>query len=415
MDSVILHVDVNNFYASVAISLNKTLQNKPVVICGDPDKRHGIVLAKSNYAKKKGIKTGDTLGEAFKLCPDLITLPPDYKQYTQISNKLYELYKRYTPYVEGFGLDECWLDVTGSLYLYGSGEDIANHIRKTVKEEFGLSVSIGVSFTKVFAKLGSDMKKPDAITVINKNNFKNLIWKLPVSELLYIGDSIKKKLYGYNIKTIGDLANSDKKFLEKKLGKIGIKLYHYANGSDNEKVGVYYENHIPESISNGTTCSEDIITEHSVTSMVFSLSEVIAFRLRKHKLLAYGIGIYVKNNEFNIFSKQIKLEEPTSDARIIGKEAVTIILKNCKISEKNPLRAVTLSTHDFISEEHLSQYSIFNSDTIRYLEINKKLDNIRKKYGYSVLKKAIEIDDCFVCDAKEIEEGFIPFNKTHQE
>lgn len=411
MEPVILHVDANNFYASVAICKNKSLFDKPVVICGDPDKRHGIVLAKSNVAKKMGINTGDTIGEAMKICPNLICLPPDYKQYTYYSNRLFEIYKGFTPLVESFGLDECWLDVTGSISLYGNGEKIANLIKEKVKAELGITVSVGVSFTKVFAKLGSDMKKPDAVTIINKENYKKIVWPLSVSELLYIGDSLKTKLASYNIKTIGALACSDKRFIELKFGKVGSKLYEYANGIDNEKVGEYYKEHIPESVSNGATCCEDIVTEHSVASMVYSLSEIIAFRLRKYRLLAQGVGVYVKNNEFDTFSKQFKLEAPTSDARIIGKCAFDMIMKNCKVSTTNPVRAVTVTTYLLSSEDFSSQISVFNQEAQKYLEINKKLDQIRKKYGYSSLKKAIELDDTFVCDSKEIDDDFLPFDK----
>lgn len=411
MEPVILHVDANNFYASVAICKNKSLSDKPVVICGDPDKRHGIVLAKSNAAKKMGINTGDTIGEAMKICPNLICLPPDYKQYTYYSYRLFEIYKTFTPLVESFGLDECWLDVTGSLSLYGDGEKIAYLIKEKVKSELGITVSVGVSFTKVFAKLGSDMKKPDAVTVISKENYKKIVWPLSVSELLYIGESLKNKLASYNIKTIGELACSDKRFIELKFGKVGSKLYEYANGTDGEKVGEYYKEHIPESVSNGATCCEDIVTEHSVASMVYSLSEIIAFRLRKYRLLAKGVGVYVKNNEFDTFSKQFKLETPTSDARVIGKCAFDMIIKNCKISTTNPIRAVTVATYLLSPEDYSSQISVFNQDAQKYLEINKKLDAIRKKYGYSSLKKAIELDDTFVCDSKEIDDGFLPFDK----
>ena len=413
MDRVILHADVNNFYASVAIRNNEYLQNKPVVICGDTDKRHGIVLAKSNLAKKAGIKTGDTLGMAYKLCSDLICLPPDYKEYTTTSNLIYNIYKRFTPLVESFGLDECWLDVTGTLSQYDNNPMlIANIIKDTVKSEIGVTISIGVSFTKVFAKLGSDLKKPDAITLIDKNNYKKIAWALPVENMLFIGEKIRIKLREDGIKTIGDLAKANAKELIKKFGKIGERLYEYANGLDKEEVGTYYNFNFPESISNGTTAQEDITNDKNAQSMVYSLAEVIAFRLRKYCLLANGVGIYARNTEFEGFNKQQKLKEPTSDARIIGEVAFDLLRKNCCISEGNPIRQITVATYDFVEEETIHQNTIFDSKEYKNLITNKKLDKIRQKYGFGVLKKAIELDDVFICDAKEIDDDFLPFDKS---
>ena len=217
--NVILHVDANNFYASVAIKNNPTLKGKPLIICGDPEKRHGIVLAKSNEAKKLGIKTTQTISEAKKICKNLICLPPDYQQYKKYSEMLFEIYKRFTPLVESFGMDECWLDVSGSIKLYGTPYEIANQIRSTVKNELGITVSVGVSFTKTFAKLGSDLKKPDAITVIDKSNYKQIAWNLPADHMIYIGDSAKLKLKQMGISTIGDIAQTSPIILERELGK----------------------------------------------------------------------------------------------------------------------------------------------------------------------------------------------------
>ncbi len=399
----VLHVDANNFFASVAIKNNPNLEGKPLIICGDPEKRHGIVLAKSNEAKKMGIKTTQTIAEAKKLCKNLICLPPDFKQYAFFSDKLFEIYKRYTPLVEKFGMDECWLDVTGSEKLFGEPIKIADSIRETVKKELGITVSVGVSFTKTFAKLGSDLKKPDAVTVIDENNFKKVAWKLPVSEMIYIGDAAKSKLMSLKIKTIGDLANAPLDILIESFGKSGQKMHEYANGTDGERVEEYYSEHIPDSISNGTTCSEDIISERSARSVVYSLSEMVAFRMRKHGLLASGVSVNVKNSDFRSVSKQTKLPSATADAGIIAKTAIKGLLSGFSVSEDNPIRTITVGVYGLSPEKILTQDCFFMTDEERHSVINKKLDGIRGKYGYSILKKAIELDDTFVREYEKVD------------
>ena len=232
MDRVILHCDMNSFYASVECLYNPSIRNKPVAVGGSVEKRNGIILAKNDVAKRFGVKTGDALWQARQKCPNLVIVPPDFKKYIKLSRLAVEIYNSYTNLVEGFGLDECWLDVTGSTHLFGSGEEIAEAIRQRVKTELGITCSIGVSFNKIFAKLGSDMKKPDAITVITKDNYKSTVWPLPVEDLLFVGRATKQKLNRYGIKTIGDLACSNLSFLETLLGKWGSYLWGYANGLD---------------------------------------------------------------------------------------------------------------------------------------------------------------------------------------
>ena len=239
MERVILHSDLNNFYASVECAENPELKNRVVIICGNAKQRRGVVVAKNELAKKKGIKTGDTVWQAQKKCPDLVTVAPDLEKYRKVSQKVREIYYRYTDKVEPFGLDEAWLDVTGSIRLFGSGKEIADEIRKVVKEELGLTVSIGVSFNKVFAKLGSDMKKPDATTCITRENFREKVWPLSVGEILYAGRVTRKVLYSYGIDTIGKLALAEPEFLEQILGKGGLALSLYARGEDDSPVAGY--------------------------------------------------------------------------------------------------------------------------------------------------------------------------------
>lgn len=236
MDRVILHSDMNSFYASVEIMLNPELRNKPVAVGGSTEERHGIILTKNQIAKKYGIKTGMVNWEAKLLCPDLVIITPHYEQYIKYSKMAREIYSRYTDKIEPFGMDECWLDMTESTELFGNGFDIANNIRKTIKSELGLTVSIGVSFNKIFAKLGSDMKKPDAITVINRENYKDKVWNLPVEDLFYVGPATKRKLNSIGVQTIGNLAKFPVNILKDKLGKNGIMLSAYANGADTSPV-----------------------------------------------------------------------------------------------------------------------------------------------------------------------------------
>lgn len=240
MERVILHSDLNNFYASVECLDNTTLRGKPVAVCGDPELRHGIVLAKSYEAKAFGVATGQAIWEAKQRCPDLMVVPPRYDRYIELSQSVRALYVQYTDQVEPFGLDESWLDVGGSVGLFGDGKHIADEIRLRVRHEIGLTVSVGVSFNKVFAKLGSDLKKPDATTVISRENFRELAWSQPVSDLLYVGPATTKKLGRYGIRTIGDLARTDPAFPHAILGKVGVMLWRFANGLDSSGVATYY-------------------------------------------------------------------------------------------------------------------------------------------------------------------------------
>lgn len=412
MNRIILHADVNNFYASVAIKLNPELKDKVVIVCGDPDKRHGIVLAKSNLAKKFDIKTGDTLIEARRKAPNVIAVPPDFKQYMKFSNLIYNIYIKYSPYVQSFGLDECWIDVTGCEKEYGSGENLANIIRERIKNELGLTVSIGVSYTKIFAKLGSDYKKPDAVTVIDKNNYQDIVWNLKVDEMLFIGKSTKQKLAKVGIFTIGDLAKTPKIKLKEMLGKVGEKLYDASNGIEDDDVDPYNLYELPESVSNGSTTEQDICNIESATSLIYSLSEVIAFRLRKYQLFAGGVSLTVRDCNLSSFTRQEKLISFTSNAKDIAETALSILRKNYSFSEHPPLRMITVGTYKLVQKDSFAQSSIFDDDNQKESLIDKKIDKLRSRYGYGILKRGIEMNETFSCDAREIEEGFLPFDKS---
>lgn len=280
MERVILHSDLNCFYASVEMMLNPALRGKAVAVCGATESRHGIVLAKSELAKKRGVKTGMVNWEARQCCPDIIMVPPQYDEYLKYSKLTRAIYERYTDQVEGFGMDECWCDISGSQTVFGDGMQIAEEIRETVKAELGLTVSIGVSYNKIFAKLGSDLKKPDAITGISSDNFREKIWPLPASDLLYVGRATTKKFDSYGIHTIGDIANQSQDFLKRLLGVNGIALWTYANGLDTSRVMPGdYESPV-KSVGHGITCNADLENNEEVWKVMLELSQDIGHRLR---------------------------------------------------------------------------------------------------------------------------------------
>jgi len=408
----ILHCDINNFYASVEALLNPALKEKAIAVCGNPEKRHGIVLAKSMPAKKAGVKTGDAVWQAMQKCPELIVVPPTFSKYTEYSTLVYNIYIRFSSEVESFGLDECWLDVTGCTNLFGSGEEIAYLIKETVKAETGLTISAGVSFTKVFAKLGSDLKKPDAVTVISPTNFKKVAWPLPVDNMIYVGRNMREKLARLNINTIGDLACANLALLEGKFGKIGQKLHAYANGTDNEPVKQYTDRHIPKSIGNGTTTPQDITNLEDATSVIFALCEMIGFRLRQYEMIAEGVAVHLRSVHFNTISRQSAMP-PTSSAYAIATSALKLLKENYDLSDDAPLRTITVSTFHLKRSGNFVQVSLFDDeDPAKDKRLDESVDNLRKKYGYGVLRRGVNLGTIFTCDDREAEDEFLPFNKN---
>ena len=296
-ERVILHSDLNNFYASVECLYHPEYRGKPLAVLGDPEARHGIVLAKNYEAKAYGVQTGDPMWMAQKKCSDIVFIPPHYDLYMKHSKLIREIYSEYTDKVEPYGLDECWLDVSGSTMLFSSGEDIANEIRKRVKFELGVSVSVGVSFNKIFAKLGSDMKKPDATTVIESNRFKGIVWPLPVKELLYVGRATHAKLKRKGIFTIGDLANTNPENLRFWLGKMGIVLWQFANGLDTSPVSNIGAKSLIKTVGNSTTAPRDLVTDKDIKITLMVLSESVSSRLREYGFICRTVQIGIRDNE----------------------------------------------------------------------------------------------------------------------
>ena len=279
MERVILHVDLNCFYASVAVREDPSLRGKPVAVVGEAEQRHGVVLAKTYEAKAYGVKTGQAIWQALQLCPELALCSVDFPKYRQVSRQIQQLYYEYTDQVEPFGTDECWLDVTSSAGLFGSGAEIADQIRGRIRREFGLTASVGVSFNKVFAKLGSDYRKPDATTVFSRENFRRLVWPLPVESLLYVGRATQGKLNRRGIQTIGQLAAAQPAFLRRLLGVNGQLLWEYANGLDRSRVGQYEKQPAPKSIGNSTTAPRDLVCDQDVRIVLHRLAPAAASRL----------------------------------------------------------------------------------------------------------------------------------------
>ena len=388
----ILHSDLNNFYASVEVLKNPDLKGVPIAVCGSVEDRHGIVLAKNQIAKEYGVKTGEVLWQAKKKCPNLVNVPVDFPSYIAVSHKVREIYGRFTDRIEPFGIDECWLDVTESLKIFGSGEQIAEKIRKVIKEEIGVTVSVGVSYNKVFAKLGSDMKKPDAVTVITPENYKEKVWPLPVEDLLYVGHATKKKLNMIGIHTIGDLANTDEKFLMRMLGAWGKSLYTNANGFDLSPVVAQGEESTLKSIGNSMTDYKDLTCFDEVKTLLLLLSESVAARLRESGLgRAKTVKITVTDNKLQTFGKQVTLINPTKTAGEIASVAYNLFESLYKW--ENPVRGAGVSVSNFTLG--LEQLSFdFDGDKRKKQDLlDTTIDKIRAKYGNTSLQRARILQD----------------------
>lgn len=385
MERVILHADMNNCYASIETKLNPKLKGIPLAVCGKREDRHGIVLAKSQEAKVLGVKTGEAIWQAQLKCPDLLIVPPNYDEYLKHSRWARDIYYDYSNQVEPYGIDECWLDVSGYLHLFGKGRDIAEEIRSRIKKELGITVSIGVSFNKIFAKLGSDMKKPDAVTEIAREDFKEKIWDLPVEELLGVGKASKKKLNRLMIFTIGDLARGDPDLIRMKLGINGVYLWNYANGRDYSSVTDRDYRAPVKSVGRGITTTEDLENNLEVYRVFRELSFGVSKALRSYGYLAGGIQISVKNN--NLLSKQYQrqISYPSLSSTILAEEAYDLFLE--KYSWESPIRALTIRAINLIEKKNGSQLSFYEdySKLIKREKVDDAFFKIRERFGdYSI-------------------------------
>lgn len=391
-DRIILHCDLNNFFASVSLLFNPTLKGLPVAVCGDQKNRHGIVLAKNEIAKSFGVKTAEAIFEARAKCPQLVILPPIYKKYREYSEMAHRIYERYTDMIEPFGIDECWLDVTGSTMLFGSGEAIADKIRKEIKNELGITVSVGVSFNKIFAKLGSDMKKPDAVTVISRENFKKKVWGLPVGDLLFAGKKTCDKLRSHGINTIGDITFCSDNTLKSLLGKNGEELKRYALGEDTSPVVTPTLDDKPKSIGKSTTRAEDFTTYDEVWKTFLDFSQYICDSLKKKKLYVGGVQVHLRTASLTVKEFGTVFKASTDSALILARRGFELFKSNYSFGE--PLRSVGLRAVNLKGEAVAVQQDIFGED--ERLEELEKIENtmyeLRQRFGDSGIKRGRSVD-----------------------
>ncbi len=392
-DRSILHSDLNSFYASVEMLLDPSLRGKAVAVCGSTEDRHGIVLAKSELAKRAGVKTGMVNWEARQKCPGLIMVPPQYERYLHYSQLTRSIYQRYTDQVEPYGMDECWLDVSGSTSLYGQPLDIARKISRSIKAELGLTVSIGVSFNKIFAKLGSDMKKPDAITVITRENYQEKIWPLPAKDLIFVGRATSRKLARYGIRSIGALAGAPFAFLQQVLGKNGEMLWAFANGLDQARVMPLDFVSPIKSIGHGTTCRRDLHSEYDVWRVILHLSQDIGHRLRVHQMGARGVQLTIKDSSLASRQHQMPLPLPSQSPSEIARSARQLFLANYKWCK--PVRALTVRAINLVSRTRPQQLVLFDDihSRIRQEQLDDTIDELRERFGKRSVLAAVLLEE----------------------
>ena len=399
MKRQILHIDVNNAFLSwTALDMLKKgskidIREIPAVIGGDETKRSGIVLAKSMKAKECGVVTAETIYQARMKCPNLKIYPSNFKIYRNYSDKMYELLLQYTDKIERFSIDECFLDMTNYLRnktLLETGKEIG----KRIKEELGFTVNVGVAHNKLLAKMASDFTKPDRVHTLYEEEIPQKMWNLPVSELFMLGKRTVPKLYNMQIKTIGDLAKTNKELLAKKFGKHGVMMWEYANGIDNSEVKYIKEK--PKGIGNSVTLPQDITNIEKLEEILLAITEQVTYRLRKYNMYASTVNVQLRNKEFKDFSHQKKLISPTSSTKIIYKEAKTLLGQ--MYIKGTPIRLVGMRV-DGLKDTKQDQISLFENiqteetQNIKKQEnLDKTIDKLKEKYGYNFIKRATNLD-----------------------
>lgn len=386
MERTILHIDINHCYAQIEEMLDPQLKKVPMVVGGFEEKRHGIMLAKNLLAKKYGLKTGQPLRDCLKICPRLVVVPPKYDAYIFYTDMVKDIYREYCDHVESFGLDEAWLDVTESSRLFGTGKEIAEIIQKRVLDEVGLTISIGVSYNKIFAKLGSDLVKPSGLTIITKHNLKEIVWPLPVEDLLYVGKATKAKLNKWGIITIGQLAAMNLYEIKRKLGKWGEYIWTFANGKEHGEVQLNGFIDPVKSIGNSITTVKDIENMEQAKHVYYVLCESVASRLRDAHLQGTTIAIHIRNTDLSSFSRQCKSSPTNVSSDII--EHVMMLLKNNYDFHK-PLRSVGVSVSGLQYDHGYIQETIFldAASQMKTKNIENTMDEIRNKFGFHQVKR----------------------------
>lgn len=398
----ILHCDMNNFFASVECKLHPELKGYPVAVCGSVEERHGIVLAKNELAKACGVKTAETIASAKSKCKGLITVPPHFEEYLKYSRLAKSIYERYTDLVEPFGMDECWLDISGTRRLFGAPEKVADEIRRTVKEELGLTISVGVSFNKVFAKLGSDMKKPDAVTVIPKETFREKIWGLPLSDMIGAGRATSAKLANYGIFTLGELAACDPRWIQRILGKNGFMLWRYANGNDDSPVHRTDFTMPAKSVGHGVTTTADICRGETAKAIMLELAQDIGRRLASQAKFACKVSVTARMNDLTHTSWQTDLPTATRSPMIIADTAYRLFSESYEWTR--PLRALTVTAFALVDNGYSCQTDLFNNtNTLDKLEkADDCIMQIRRRFGDSMIKNALLLSPVPIPETKSV-------------
>lgn len=389
----ILHSDINCCYAAIEHLHRPELDGKPLAVGGDPESRHGIILTADYIAKKYGVKTGMALWEAKQKCPELNIVSPRMDLYLRFSKMAHEIYGEYTDKQEAFGIDESWLDVSESVGIKGDGFKIATEISNRIKSELGITVSIGVSFNKIFAKLGSDYKKPDAITTMYENEFREKAWELPASDLLYVGRSTKVKLEKLGIRTIGELARTDERILNDYLGKMGSVLWAFANGYDDSPVK-QEDAHAPiKSIGNSTTTHRDLETDEDVKIVLYILAESVAARLRENGFRCRVVEISLRDNDLFSFTRQKKIVYATNITEEIAKEAYTLFKAN--YDWRKPLRSIGVRGSDLVTDNYWEQLDLFGNQQLRdkKMKADIAVDDIRRRFGFYSIQRGLMYRD----------------------
>ena len=378
-DRIILHADCNSYYASVESIDHPEYKLVPMAVCGDPELRHGIILAKNELAKAYHIETAETIYSAQKKCPNLLLVPAHHEKYRTVCERINAIYESYTDLVERFSIDESFLDVTGSRHLFGTGQQIADELRGRIREEIGVTISVGVSFNKTFAKMGSDYKKPDATTVISRDNYAELLWPMPIKELLFVGKSGAAYLREHGILTIGDLAEADPKSLTF-LGKTGLSLQRAARGEDLSPVLPTGYEEQPKSISHNVTFDHDLVDPAEVMAGLTLISDQVGTRLRRKKLFASVVTIQIKDPSLKVINRQKSLDEYTCSTRLIRDTAVELLRENWPAGK--PIRMLSVGVIG-LSMDGAQQLSMF-SDTAameKARRLDDAVDSIRSKFG----------------------------------
>ncbi len=405
----ILHADLNSCYASVECAINPEYRKVPLAVGGEKELRHGIILAKNELAKQAGVRTGEAIWQAQKKCPNLVVVPPHYELYKDYCERARNIYLQYSDMVESFGPDECWIDVTGSLHLFGDGETIAHLIRNRIRTELDMTVSVGVSWNKIFAKFGSDYKKPDAVTVITPENYRDIVWPCPVCDLLFVGRATERTLRNRGIFTIGDIAQSGLQYMRNALGKNGEALYIAASGEDRSTVKKYYEAEPIKSVGNSTTPPRDMKNMQDARLVLYSLADSVAKRLRTYHLACTGVQIHLRDTELHTLERQKQFSHPVSTAYEICNAGLALLQTHWDFHL--PLRSIGIRGINLVPAEKEFQVSLFKEEKqIQNKEILEiTADGIREKYGKESICRAVILSDSILGQVNKANVTPIPF------